>query len=706
MEYKLLLPVKDSLELKLPHFPTRFHAAIFRLWETVDAGQIAKGLGVSEDAVYEAAEAMGLPEQKYTELWKKQGYLTTIRNLWHILPYDQLLGVLGWTEERLAVALKEDDFLWVKVGKFKPKCDPVKPEVLNDAQKVQLAEIKATMTNIFSRMFEGEKPFDFFTDKADAPANPDLDQNEIRMIFSYCGLYQNVLDEDLSISYPEELLAKYQSVGVNAIWLHVALYQVVPFTFDESYSTGWQSRQQKLRELVERCRKYGIKVFLYLNEPRCMPMSFFEKFPELYGRTDGQHGSLCTSTPEVQEYLRGAITTLCESVPDIAGFFCIVFSENMTHCKSIPEYTCERCKDLSPGRLAADVIKIISDASRKVNPKIKTMVHMWAAESFVGSENMFEYLDMIPEEVIILTVSENRKKYCIGGIEGVVADYTMSIPGPSERTLELCEHAKKNGHEMCLKVQINNTWECSTVAYLPVFDLIREHMTNIKNAKVEHLLLNWSLGGYPSVSLKIAMECLKDPSEEKYVKVLEEEFGEYASVVKSAASKFSEAFREFPFHLSTAYFGPQNAGPSNLLHMEPTGYEATMTGFAYDDLKTWGSIYPEDIFINQLRLLSEKWKIGLDELESMPDCEFKDCATIGYLLFYSSYLQSLYISKRNNGVQDKSIVEEEKKLAKIAYEIMLRDNTVGYEPANHYYFNKGLIIEKYLNCDYILKQLG
>ena len=49
-----------------------------------------------------------------------------------------------------------------------------------------------------------------------------------------------------------------------------------------------------------------------------------------------------------------------------------------------------------------------------------------------------------------------------------------------------------------------------------------------------------------------------------------------------------------------------------------------------------------------------------------------------------------------------SIVEEEKKLAKIAYEIMVRDNTVGYEPANHYYFNKGLIIEKYLNCDYII----
>lgn len=701
MEYKLLLPVKDSPELKLPHFPTRFHAAVFRLWETVDAAQIAKGLGVEPAVVFEAAQAMGLPEQKYTELWKKQGYLTIIRNMWHILPYDQLLGVLGWTEERLAVALKEDDFLWVKVGRFKPKCDPVKPEPLDENQKAQLAEIKTTMTNIFSQMFNGAKPFEFFTDEGKAPENIE-EKDGVRIIFSYCGLYQNVLDEDLAISYPEELLEKYQSVGVNAIWLHVALYQVTPFTFDESYSKGWEQRVERLRELVERCRKYGIKVFIYLNEPRCMPMQLFEKYPQIYGRTDGQYGSMCTSTPEVQEYLRSSITHLCNDVPDIGGFFCIVFSENMTHCKSVPKGDCPRCKDIPAYKLAAGVISIISDASRKVNPDIKTMVHMWAADDYVEDKDLLTYIEMIPKEVIILTVSESKKKFTVGGIESSVSDYSMSVPGPSDRTYWLCEAAKKYGHEMCLKVQINNTWECSTVAFLPVFDLIREHMTNIRKADVEHLLLNWSLGGYPSVNLKIAMECLDDPSEEKYDELLAREFGQYASVVKSATAKFSDAFREFPFHISTAYFGPQNAGPSNLLYKEPTGYEATMTGFAYDDLDMWRSVYPRDVFINQLKLLSEKWKLGLDELSGMPDCEFKDNAISGYLLFYSSYLQSLYINDRDNGVQNKFAVEEEKKLAKTAYEIMLRNNTIGYEPANHYYFSKSMMIEKYLNCDYII----
>lgn len=703
MEYSLLLPVQDSPELKLPHFPTRFHAVVFRLWEMVDAEQIAKGLCVSTDAVYEAAEAMGLPKQKNTELWQKQGYLTIIRNMWHLLPYDQLLGVLGWTEERLSVALKEDDFLWVKVGKFKPKCAPVKPEILDEKQKKQLCEIKNTMTNIFSKMFEGSKPFEFFKDEGSVPEKIQ-EQDGIRIIFSYCGLYQNVLDEDLSISYPEELLSKYQSVGVNAIWLHVALYQITPFTFDESYSDGWQERLERLRQLIERCKKYGIKVFLYLNEPRCMPMQLFEKYPEIYGRTDGQYGSMCTSTPEVQEYLRSSITKLCESVPDIGGFFCIVFSENMTHCKSVPGGDCPRCRDIPVYKLAADVITVISDASRKVNPKIKTMVHMWASEDFIEDKDLMTYIEMIPKEVIILTVSENKKQFCIGGIEGVVADYSISVPGPSETTYMLCEAAKKYGHEMCLKVQINNTWECSTVAFLPVFDLIREHMTNIRKADVQHLLLNWSLGGYPSVNLKIAMECLDDPSEEKYYELLKGEFGEYADMVKSATKKFSDAFREFPFHISSVYFGPQNAGPSNLLYKESTGYEATMTGFAYDDLDTWRARYPRDIYINQLRLLSEKWKLGLDEISDMPDCEFKDNAVSGYLLFYSSYLQSLYTDDRDNGKENVFAVEEEKKLAKIAYEIMLRNNTIGYEPANHYYFNKSMMVEKYLNCDYLIKE--
>ena len=59
------------------------------------------------DVVEKAATDMGLQKQKYTDKWAKLGYITTIRNAWHILPYEQLLALLGWEEEKLAT-ISED----------------------------------------------------------------------------------------------------------------------------------------------------------------------------------------------------------------------------------------------------------------------------------------------------------------------------------------------------------------------------------------------------------------------------------------------------------------------------------------------------------------------------------------------------------------------------------------------------------------------
>ena len=47
---------------------------------------------------------------------KSRGYITLIRRNWHLLPYDQLLELLEMTPEQLAFSLREDDFLWIKLG--------------------------------------------------------------------------------------------------------------------------------------------------------------------------------------------------------------------------------------------------------------------------------------------------------------------------------------------------------------------------------------------------------------------------------------------------------------------------------------------------------------------------------------------------------------------------------------------------------------
>ena len=242
MKFSKLPGIKEIKPLSVGHFPNRFYAAVFRLWETVDAKQIAKALSVTEEKICETAGELGLPKQQNTAIWAERGYITTIRNAWHLLPYDQLLTLLGWSEDKLATVLKEDDFLDVKLGGFKPYCEPVQPEPLNDEQKKRLADIRTTMEKYFSGIFSGAKPFDFFSTEKACQAEDETD--DLRMIFSYCGLYGDVLDRDISISCPEPLLKMYQQSGVNALWIPAVLYQLVPFLFDESYSDGWQKRQE------------------------------------------------------------------------------------------------------------------------------------------------------------------------------------------------------------------------------------------------------------------------------------------------------------------------------------------------------------------------------------------------------------------------------------------------------------------------------
>ena len=691
------------MRLSLDHFPSRFHAAVFRLWETVPAARIAQALDVPLAIVVQTAEDMGLPKQKPNPNWETRGYITTIRNTWHILPYRQLLAVLGWSEEQLATALKEDDFLDVKLGRFKPYCEPVRPEPLDPAQKERLAKLRETVSSQFADLFSGAEPFDFFGDDADA-ASVAEPADGIRMIYSYCGLYAGVLEQDISLSYPDRLFKRYRQAGINAVWLPVVLYQMVPFPFDPAYSEGWQERQKRLRELIERAKAYGISVYLYLNEPRCMPLSFFEKYPDLLGHKNDFYGAMCTSDARTLEYLGYAVRTLCRAAPGLGGFFCITCSENLTNCKShhvgVP---CERCKDVPAPKMIADVLTVISEESRKVDRNIRTVAWTWAWEYHMSEAEMLACIDLLPKEVIIQSNSEAKKEFVIGGVRGSVRDYSMSIPGPAPLAREVWQYARERGHEAAAKVQVNVTWECSTLPFLPVFDLIREHMTGLRQAGVEHLMLSWTLGGYPSVNLKVASECLDDPSEEKYCALLEREFGEYAPAVKRAATLFSQAFREFPFDIQCLYDGPQNAGPSNLLYAEPSGFTATMTCYAYDDLDKWRSIYPREVYIDQLRKLSEGWRQGLWEIERMPDCDFKQAAWGGYALFYSSYLQADFIFHRERGdrARLREILAEEKKLAFLMYGLMQKSSLFGYEAANHYYFNKAMLAEKVLNCEYL-----
>ena len=704
MQYQNLPPVRNEAHVALSHFPGPLYAAVFRLWECVPAERIAYALDLDVGLINKVAAEMGLPVQKVNPDWMTRGYITVIRNAWHVLPYENLLRLLGWSEGKLGGVLKEDDFFGEKLGGYKPYCAPIVPFALDEGQKEQLARIRALTEQYFADLFDGAQPFDFFSAQKEQGvfAEP---TDDLRLIYSYCGLYATALDQDISLSYPDALLASYRDMGINAVWLPALLYQLVPFPFDESYSEGWQERQARLRELIDRAGAYGIKVYLYLNEPRCMPNAFFDAHPELLGRRDADYSALCTQHPAVMAYLRGAVRTLCESAPGLGGFFAITCSENLTHCKSkMTGEECPVCRDIPIENLIADVLSAISEESRAVDPTIRTVAWTWAWDDYMTEEQIRACIDMIPREVVLQSNSEAMLEFVRGGVQGNIRDYSISIPGPAPLAKRVWEYARARGHEVCAKVQINASWECSTLPYLPVFDLIREHMMGLREAGVKHTMLSWTLGGYPSVSLKVACDCLRDPSEGAYRNLLAQEFGEHADIVYASAKAFSEAFSEFPFDMRGLYFGPQNAGPSNPLYPEPSGLGATMTCYAFDALDTWRSIYPREVYADQWRKVAQGWHKGVELLADMPDCEYKQMAKAADAIFASSYAQVRFIMAREAGntQEMREIAGEELQNALDLYALMQKNPHIGYEAANHYYYNKGMLAEKVINCAQII----
>ena len=693
---KVLLPKLGKKAIPLNHFPNRCYAFIFRACEYVPFSKIAELLGTDEITVRSAAAEMGLPDYDPGDMWLKKGYITIIRRMWHLLPYEQLLQLLEMDEAAFAVTLREDDFLDIKLSD-KPICEPIMWQEPTEEQKQRLAEIRAIMDGI---ELSGVAPFDF---KYEVPAIQFSGEEKFktRMIYAFSGLYQNAFDVDSRIYCPDEMLEAYSKLGVNGVWTQGVLYLLTEFPFAPSLSKGYEQRLARMRDFADRLARYGMKLYLYINEPRSMPKSFFEKYPHLRGHdAKPDKVCLCTSTKEVQDYIKNGIESVCRAVPNIGGFFMITRSENPTNCysHSLPSELdnkpcrCPRCKERMIGEVIGEVIGCVAEVAHLVYPSIKVLAWSWG-----WGENNEEIIRHLPKGVVLLSQSELAVPFEIGGVKGAVKDYSMGIIGPGERAKNEWRVAKECGLEIGAKVQVNTTWECSTVPAMPVFPSIEKHIRDLREEGVEHLLLSWTLGGYPCANLAHAAKYFYEKAEGPFE----------SDAVTKAAECFVEAFKEFPFHIHTLYRGPQNAGPSTFLYDEPTGYEATMTCFAYDDLENWRSIYPVEVFEDQFAKLCAKWEQGLALLAAEPEGETVVMAKAAYCLFKSSLNQIRFIRARDIGDRSGALIAAclELTTTKQMLELMNKNASIGFEAANHYYFSKGQLAEKIINCHYVIHLL-
>ena len=232
MSHKLL-EINESKKIDFSWFPTPAQCVIYRNWGTVPASKLALVLKTDEATVLDMAEAMGLERDIYVSPhWVVRGYITIIRNNWHLLDYDGICTILDWSRDYLAYMLVEDDFLGIKLGMFKPATPDLTLRPLTTDQIKQTERIKELTVAAKKQIPKPLEPFDFFGAYKDEPKTDEDDDPMFkeRIIYSYCALYGDTFAsrETVDLSFPDEMLAKYSEVGVNGVWTQAVLSQLAP----------------------------------------------------------------------------------------------------------------------------------------------------------------------------------------------------------------------------------------------------------------------------------------------------------------------------------------------------------------------------------------------------------------------------------------------------------------------------------------------
>jgi hypothetical protein len=521
--------------------------------------------------------------------------------------------------------------------------------------------------------------------------------------------------------YPEGLLRRLSECGVNGIWMQGILYQLTPFPFEPSLSKGYEKRRESLKRLVEKAKRFGIDIYMYFNEPRAMSDAFYRKYPELRGTREGDFYALCTSDDRVKEYLYSGMKDLFSDIPDLAGFFTITMSENLTNCYSRlgrREQECPRCKLRKPEEVVAEVNNLMARGAKAGNPDAKAIAWTWGWNPS-WTENVIRSLD---EGIMLMCVNEEGMELDIAGYHPVVIDYTMTVPGPSQRAINNWTIAKQTGRKTLSKVQLNCTWELSALPFLPLAQICDERIRNIKKQGVEGLMLSWTLGGCDSQNLDIASLYYEEPTEENPLeRYMEKTYENTVQRVMKAQEIFSEAMRMFPFHLTVLYTAPQNYAPAAPFYEYKTGYTASMIGFPHDDLQTWKAIYSEEDFQKQFHKLVSKWKEGVNLLEEATEvrnskfAELLRMAKGAYYHFKSTLNHIRFVMERNKLLSDtltmeeqiqakktiRSILDDETETVLNVLKIRSEDSRIGFEASNHYFYTVQDLKEKIINLHYL-----
>lgn len=470
----------------------------------------------------------------------------------------------------------------------------------------------------------------------------------------YCPGCDGELEDDTEY-YPDGYLNRLAHDGVNGIWVQERIRVIATSEIIPEYGQNGEERVARLNRLIERCKRYGIKVYLESIEPSSTFQNpDLNNHPEVLGQPwGGEYYTFCASTDAGKAYIWESVRKLFELCPGLAGIVNISVGEAISNCASLDEdLTCPHCleKGYTKGQVLANCENEIAKAMHSVKPEAELISWTYGIRGWKKSD-IEEYLDVRQEDSVTMMNFEDWGEAVQLGKVRHARDYWLSYTGPGKIMEMAAEAGIRRNTPVYAKLQVCSSHEVSTVPYVPVPGILYDKYKYMHENNVTGALYCWYFGNFPSMMNKAAGELAFAPffpAKDEFLKHIAGIYwGSNAEKVASAYNLFEEGYSNYPVSMTFEWHGPMGDGPVWPLHLEvvdlPISRSYKLMNMVGSDrlgeTMLMGHTYDEALELCQR--MSEKWAEGekllsaLDDKNNPKSIEDKSVASALDVLFRS-----------------------------------------------------------------------
>ena len=525
--------------------------------------------------------------------------------------------------------------------------------------------------------------------------------------------FRDELTDDIDY-YPEAYLDRLAAEGINGIWLTIVWKEMAETGF---FPVDPQREQRiaKLRQTVAKCRRYGIKVWVFCIEPASW--SSGKRPPEgmedmAGGECIGDIRSFCIASDNAKKYIRDTVYSIFRDTPHLGGMMLISLGERPTSCLSFVYgrkdgiQNCRSRCGLTNSRILDGVLSAIRQGITDAGSDAQVL--SWLYNPFAAQ--IPDWWFSLPESLDSSKIlAFNFESGCSKSQSGRVhsgGDYWLSCTGPSDRFGRMAAAAK--GHcEFAAKLQVGCSHELATVPFMPVPGLLYDKYHAMYDIGVTHVIQCWYFGNYPGLMNRaagmLASEEFKTDKQDFLRRLALPDWGEaYAGKIAQMWERFGDAYSNYPLDIQFQYYGPMHDGVVWPLHLKqlmrplPRTWkpEQFPAGDAIGECMANHSLHDASVLTglissgwgSAVELLPELRQVFAGDPARMSDCDLYEALDILFhsgnriLNFYLLRKQLFHSPLGCHALLEemRKIVRAEKEASARMIELCRRDSRLGY----------------------------